>query len=270
MTSLIRSKFYYKAYDTLFKRFYTSYSPIAPDTILLNGLVWTGLTPLPIPNTAISIKGNKIANIGNTSDVYKTASKYTKIVDCKNKLIVPGFTDSHIHFLMGGERLTSVQLAGVKTKDDFIKRIKDFALEHPNEWIIGGDWDHTLWGGELPERSWIDAVTPNNPVWLNRKEGHMYLANSLAMKLSNVKDDENSANELKVVGGTIVRNAAGKMTGLFKDNAIDLIYKHVPKPTEKESLAALNAATEYAVLFCIFGIILYLDPKWSYFYSSYD
>lgn len=198
---------------------------------------------------AVAITGSKITQVGEVSDVYRTAGRQTTVIDCKGKLIVPGFTDSHIHFLMGGERLNSVQLGGVRTKEEFIRRIRDFAEEHPNEWIVGGDWDHILWGGELPDRAWIDSVTPNNPVWLNRKEGHMYLANSLAMKLAKVKDNDEAiaGGELKVEGGTIMRDSSGRMTGLFKDNAIDLIYRHVPKPTEKESLAALKASSDYAV-----------------------
>ena len=103
---------------------------------------------------------------------------------------------------MGGERLISVQLANCPSKEEFVKRIKEHALQRKEgEWITGGDWDHELWGGDnrLPDRAWIDAVTPNNPVWINRKEGHQYLANTLALQLAGL-DPQNIPD---VEGGTV-------------------------------------------------------------------
>ena len=107
-------------------------------------------------------------------------------------------------------------------------------------WITGGDWDHTLWGGELPTRDWIDAVTPDNPVWLNRLDGHMSLANTEAIRAAHVADDVKD-----VPGGEIVRDSAGRPTGVFKDNALSLIDRAVPDPTMQQRLDATIAAMNY-------------------------
>ena len=86
-------------------------------------------------------------------------------------MVVPGFIDSHVHFLAGGLNLASVHLRDAKTPAEFIARIRAFgATVTPGTWITGGDWDNQNWGGQLPERSWIDSITPNNPVWINRLE----------------------------------------------------------------------------------------------------
>ena len=91
------------------------------------------------------------------------------------------------------------------------------------EWILVGTWDHENWGGELPRRDWIDAVTPENPVWINRLDGHMGLANSLALELAGV-----DADTPDVAGGEIVRDPDGRPTGILKDNAMTLVEAAVP------------------------------------------
>ena len=156
-------------------------------------------------------------------------------------MIAPGFIDSHVHFITGGMNLASVQLRDAKSPAEFISRIKAFAATvKPGTWITGGDWDHQNWGGELPQRTWIDSVTPNNPVWLNRLDGHMNLANTAAMVAAKVPMSGGD-----VTGGTIVRDASGAPTGVFKDNAEDLIDRAVPDPTSEQLDRAIDAAMTY-------------------------
>jgi predicted amidohydrolase YtcJ len=107
-------------------------------------------------------------------------------------------------------------------------------------WITGSDWDHTLWGGEPPRRNWIDAVTPNHPVWINRLDGHMALANSAALRAAGVTRDTPA-----IEGGEIVRNAKGEPTGLLKDNAMSLVEQEVPPPSTAQKDAALAAAMQH-------------------------
>ncbi len=136
-------------------------------------------------------------------------------------MLVPGFIDTHVHFTAGGVGLASVQLRDAANREEFVKRIADYAAGlESGEWIIEGIWDHQNWGGELPTREWIDAATPNNPVWISRLDGHMGLANSLAMRLAGV-----DRNVEEVEGGTVVRGDDGALTGVFKDNAMELIAK---------------------------------------------
>ncbi|MGH7635774.1 MAG: amidohydrolase, partial [Gemmatimonadaceae bacterium] len=106
--------------------------------------------------------------------------------------------------------------------------------------ITGGNWDHTLWGGELPQRDWIDAVTSETPVWIQRLDGHMGLANSVALRAANITSSTRDPD-----GGTIVRDAAGAPPGVLKDNAMELMARAVPDPAPGQFDQALDAAMSY-------------------------
>lgn len=179
--------------------------------------------------------------VGSSAEVQKAIGRDGRVIDAGGAMLVPGFNDSHVHFLPSGFRLSSVQLRDAKTPAEFIARIKEYAATlKPGEWIIGGDWDHQLWGGELPRRDWIDSVTPNNPVWVHRLDGHMGLANSAAMHAAGVT----RATE-DVEGGTVVRDASGEPTGIFKDNAEDLVNDSAPEPSAELNDRALDTAMKY-------------------------
>jgi predicted amidohydrolase YtcJ len=206
---------------------------------LINGHVWTG-NPAQPEAEAVGIGNDRIVAVGTTADVRAQAGS-ARVVDLHGQFVVPGFIDSHVHFVDGGFRLSSVQLRTASTRDEFVARIKAFAATvPPGTWITGGDWDHTLWGGTLPERGWIDAVTPEHPVWVNRLDGHMALANSAALRAAGV----NRATQ-NVAGGAIVRDAHGEPTGLLKDNAMALVNARMPPPSAAMSDRAVQAAMQY-------------------------
>ena len=208
---------------------------------IVNGVVWTGDQSTPWAQ-AVALSGNRITAVGSTAEIRRLVSSGTRIVDAQAGMVVPGFIDSHVHFLAGGLNLASVQLRDARTPTDFIARIKAFVATVPSgTWITGGDWDHQNWGGELPQRSWIDSVTPNNPVWINRLDGHMALANAAAMRAAKVPTSGGD-----VPGGTITREASGAPTGIFKDNAQELIDRAVPDPAPAMLDRALEAAMTYA------------------------
>lgn len=208
---------------------------------IVNGVVWTADSTKPSAE-AIAISGDRIIAVGSSSEIRRLLSPQTRLVDARGEMVAPGFIDSHVHFLAGGLNLASVQLRDARTPADFIARIKAFAATVPaGTWITGGDWDHQNWGGELPQRSWIDSVTPNKPVWINRLDGHMALANTAALRAANVPMSGGD-----VAGGTITRDASGQPTGIFKDNAQELIDKAVPDPAPAMLDRALEAAMTYA------------------------
>jgi len=212
-----------------------------PVTIaIVGGKVWTGEPNQPWAE-AVALAGDRIVAVGSTSEIQRRVSSATRVIDARGGMVVPGFIDSHIHFLAGGMNLASVQLRDARTPAEFISRIKAFAaILQPGTWITGGDWDHQNWGGELPLRSWIDSVTPNNPVWINRLDGHMALANTAAMRAAKVPISGGD-----VAGGTIVRNPSGEPSGIFKDNALGLIDPAVPDATPAMMDRALSAAMSY-------------------------
>jgi hypothetical protein len=134
-----------------------------------------------------------------------------------------------------------VQLRDARTPEEFARRIRAYAATVPaGTWIQGGDWDHEGWGGTLPTRQWVDSVTPDHPVWVNRLDGHMALANSLALRLAGV-----TRATADVEGGTVVRDAAGEPTGVLKDNAMELVARVVPAPSAAQADQALEAAMTY-------------------------
>ncbi|MDZ4714261.1 MAG: amidohydrolase [Cytophagales bacterium] len=209
--------------------------------VIVKGRIWTGNERLPLAE-AMAIRGDSIVMIGSNTDVAAwEGSKTETIVAGDGQLIVPGFIDTHTHFVEGGFRLASVQLRDAQTPEEFIRRIADFAAKsEQGTWITGGDWDQQNWGGKMPDRSWIDSVTQNNPVWISRLDGHMALANTAAMKAAGV--DEKVKD---VAGGAIDRDRKGRLVGLFRDNAQGLIGRAQPPPTAAQEDKALEAAMDY-------------------------
>lgn len=194
--------------------------------------------------TAVAVQSDRIVQVGQTKDVLSSASKKTRVIDAKGKLLLPGFNDAHVHFLDGGFSLSNVNLRDAPSIGEFVRRIRVHAATLPaGKWITGGEWDHENWpGAPLPHRKMIDAVTPDNPVMVSRTDGHMALANSLALKLAGVNRESRD-----VPGGFIVRDpSSGEPTGVLKDAAMDAVWRVMPKPGPDEQRAAARLATEYA------------------------
>jgi predicted amidohydrolase YtcJ len=205
---------------------------------IVNARIWTGDAAQPWAQ-ALVIDGATLALVGTDEDARKANAG--QVVDAGGRLIVPGFTDAHVHFLQGGSSLASVQLRDARTRGEFVARIKAFAATVPaGTWITGGNWDHSLWGGELPTRGWIDAVTPDHPVWINRLDGHMSLANSVTLKLAGI-----TRATKDIAGGAIVRDRKGEPTGVLKDNAMAPVDAAMPEPSAEMQDRALHAAMKY-------------------------
>ncbi|HZY80851.1 MAG TPA: amidohydrolase family protein [Cyclobacteriaceae bacterium] len=212
----------------------------APAEIVVYGKIWTGNEKQPLAE-AMAINADTIIAVGSRSDISKYAGDKTEVIEAAtDQLVVPGFIDTHTHFVDGGFRLQSVLLRDAKTPKEFIQRISDYGKTLPaGEWIVGGDWDHENWGGELPDRNWIDSVTKDHPVWVTRLDGHMSLANTAAIKAAGIDDKVKD-----VPGGTIVRSK-GRMTGVFKDNATTYIERVIPAPGAVLEDRALDTAMAY-------------------------
>jgi predicted amidohydrolase YtcJ len=200
--------------------------------------IWTGDPDRPWAE-ALAVRGERLVAVGSVDEVRPHIGPDTTVLQAA--FVTPGFIDTHVHFTWGGDGLASVQLRDAATPEEFTERIAAFAAElQPGEWVRNGIWDHENWGGELPRRQWIDPVTADNPVWITRLDGHMALANSLALELAGV-----TADTPDVAGGEIVRDAAGNPTGVLKDNAMDLVARVVPPATEAELDRMVDAATAH-------------------------
>lgn len=226
------------------------------DMILINGKIWTGA-----PNQrfveSLAIAGERILATGSNNDIRKLAGPGTRVIDLKGKLVVPGFIDNHTHFVDGGLQLSRVQLREAASPAEFARRIGDYAKRlGPGKWVIGGNWDHELWSPvTLPTRQMIDEVTPNNPVFVSRLDGHMALANMAALKASGITRDS-----VDPPGGTIVRDAKGEPTGLLKDSAMGSVWPLIPSATVAERMSAARAGLAEAARF---GVTAFCDMSGS-------
>jgi len=211
------------------------------DLVILHAHVWTVDKSHPTAQ-ALAITANRITAVGSDSEIQKFIGPATQQIDAHNNSVLPGFNDAHVHFSSGGEEISGVQLRDAATPQEFTRRIAEHAKKlRKGEWLTGGTWDHELWGGTLPTHDWIDAVTPDTPVFVGRYDGHMSLANALALRLAHVTRETPDPP-----GGTMVRDANGNPTGLMKDAAKGLIEKVIPDPTEEQLLRNIRAALQEA------------------------
>ncbi|MFK7904922.1 MAG: amidohydrolase, partial [Chitinophagales bacterium] len=210
------------------------------DLIVTNALIWTGNEKMPYAE-AMAIADGKIVAIGSDEGMEGFKSEKTEIKDLKGRFVTPGFIDCHVHLMTGGRSLLSVDLRDAKTPEEFGKRVGDFASTiEAGEWILEGNWDHTLWGGELPHKDWIDEGTPDNPVLIMRLDWHMALANTAALEYAGI--DKNTPD---VEGGTIEKDKDGNLTGVLKDNAMNLVMDKMPGMTPQQKDKSFGAAMDY-------------------------
>ena len=222
---------------------FTACGPKA-DLVIRGGMVWTGLSSGAPHAGNVAIAAGKILAIGDDAAIAPYVGAQTQTIQADGGLVLPGFTDGHTHFVDGGFQLASVDLRNAATPAEFVRRIKQYATTlRPGEWILGGDWDHTPWPGQpLPHHEWIDSVTPNNPVFVNRVDGHEALANALALRAAGVTKDTPAPP-----GGEIPRDPrTGAPIGIFKDQALDVIGRAVPEPSPERRDSALARALAYA------------------------
>ena len=210
--------------------------------LVIYGRIWTGDSAAPWAG-AVAIAGDTVAAVGDSASLAAWVGSRTQVLNNGRAMVTPGLMDGHAHFSSGGFQLASVDLRDAATPAEFIQRLKTYAKKlKPGEWITGGDWDHERWANApLPRRDWIDSVTPDNPVFVSRLDGHMGLANSLALKIAGI-----TAATPDRSGGTIVRDADRTPTGILKDGAQDAVYTVQPDPTPEQMDSAMVRATNWA------------------------
>jgi predicted amidohydrolase YtcJ len=208
---------------------------------------------------AVAVLGDRIIAVGSDAEVEGLRWPDTRTIDAGGKLLLPGFNDAHVHFVSGGLQLDAVQLNDVTSMDEFVRRVAAQARKTPKgEWIQSGDWDETKWpGSPLPTKELIDPVTPDNPVFLSRYDGHSSLANSTALELAGI-----TAQTPDPPGGTIVRDTQGNPTGDLKDAAVTLVEKVIPLPSHDQLIRAVKRALEHAASVGVTSV-QNMDPEYA-------
>jgi predicted amidohydrolase YtcJ len=216
------------------------------DTIYLHGNIYTGVAGTSSFHEveraeAIAVKGDRILAVGKESELLKFKGSATDVIDLKGHFVMPGFNDAHMHLTEAGFKKLTVDLTGVKSLDEFRERIRRrVETAAPTEWIQGSGFDETLWQvKELPTRWDIDEVTSDHPVYVERIDGHVAIANTLALKLARVtlasKDPE---------GGEIGRDLNGQPNGILRETAKNMVAAAIPAPTPDKRRQAIETALE--------------------------
>ncbi len=212
------------------------------DRIWLGGTVWTGV-PDRRTARALAAEDGRVVAVGSEDEVAALAGPDTVVEHLEGRTVLPGFVDAHAHVVSAGHALSRVQLRDADSREELAHRLAGWAARvPPGRWITGGGWDHELWGGELPRRSWIDDVTPEHPVLVHRLDLHMALVNSVALERAGIDGTTPDPR-----GGRIVRDEAGRPTGLLKDRAIDLVARLLPAPGPGDRASSLQAAARHAL-----------------------
>jgi predicted amidohydrolase YtcJ len=238
--------------------FLVAQSRPAADLIIRNAKVWTVDKAHPTAE-AVAVLRERIVAVGTNQDVEPWRGAGTRVIDAAGKLLLPGFNDSHVHFVDGGLALDSVQLNDATSAEEFSRRIAERVKKTPHgEWVTGGDWDETKWTpAAMPTKDLIDPYTSDAPVFVGRYDGHMALANSVTLRLAGI-----TAQTPDPPGGVIVRDAQGNPTGALKDAAMDLVFKVAPPLSHDARLRAVKRALAHAASLGVTSV-QHMNPQYA-------
>jgi len=224
--------------------------PVTPkaDVIFTHGNVYTGVPVMSAFKAirraeAIAVRGNRIQAVGENSEILKLRGPETQVIDLGGRFLMPGFNDAHAHLEHGGFDRMNVDLTGVKSLDEFRERIRaKVEAAVPGDWILGGGWDENLWPVKaLPSRWDIDEITTSHPVFVQRVDGHIGVANSRALQLASITIASRDPK-----GGKIDRDANGQPTGILRETARQALTDAIPPPTHDKRRQAMELALEEA------------------------
>jgi predicted amidohydrolase YtcJ len=214
----------------------------AADLVVTNARVWTG-DPARPEAEGLAVVGERIVAVGTKAEIEAWRGAGTEVIDAGGRRVLPGFNDSHLHFFDGSAKLAQVQLKDARSPEELARRIAAHAQALPRgEWVQGGTWDDQAFARpRLPTRQDVDALAPETPVFVDRYDGHMALANGLALRLAGITRETKAPP-----GGEIVRDAAGEPTGILKDAAMGLVSRVIPPPSREARLRTLREGLRHA------------------------
>jgi predicted amidohydrolase YtcJ len=228
----------------LFSCFSPAQTPKPADTLVLHAHIYTVNARQPWAE-ALAIRDGKILAVGTDHEIIRYRGASTKVIDAKHRLVLPGFTDCHAHFLDGSFTLQQVSLDDATTISEIVRRVKAYADAHPKDpWLLGRGWMYPVFGPSgLPDKKYLDAIVPDRPVYLESYDGHTWWANSKALEAAHI-----TRGTTNPPGGEIVRDASsGEPTGAIKEDAADAVVRRViPEPGREAKLQAIRAGMKHA------------------------
>lgn len=213
------------------------------DLVLKNATVYTADDARPTAE-AIAVTGGRIVFVGSNADVARYEGADTRILDLTGRTVLPGLVDAHYHLSGVGAREMGLNLEGTASLDEMLARVKERVDQTaPGAWVVGRGWIETPWTPRrFPTRRDLDRVSPNNPVYLTRADGHAGVANSAALKLAGIARSTTPPS-----GGDILKDASGEPTGMVIDRAQGLVSRNIPPPTEAEREQMVLQGTDRSV-----------------------
>jgi predicted amidohydrolase YtcJ len=222
------------------------------DSILIHGQIYTLDIKHPWAE-ALAIRDGKILAEGSDREISRLRGASTQVIDAKGRLVLPGFTDCHTHFMEGSLLLQQIFLNGVKTIPEIQSRVKTYAAAHPNEsWLLGRGWNYPVFAPSgTPDKKYLDEIVPDRPVYLDGFDGHTWWANSKALEIAHITKETPDPP-----GGSFVRDPkTGELTGAIKEDAADAIIRRaIPGPSHEQKLKILMAGIELANQFGLTGV----------------
>ncbi|MDR3218737.1 MAG: amidohydrolase [Dysgonamonadaceae bacterium] len=221
------------------------------DTIFMNGNIYT-VDKHFSKVSIIALKQDKILYVGDDAEaVEKMKGKQTQVVDLKGKTIIPGLIDSHLHYMDLGESLMQIDIYE-KPKADILQALAaEVKKTQPGDWIVGSGWSHEVWpNAQWPTKEDLDAVAPDHPVYLIRKDGHSAWVNSKALEIAQI-----TAATPDPQGGEIIRNASGEPSGVLTDTAMDWVIEKLTQPSDERKLSFYQRADKEVLGFGITSLL---------------
>jgi predicted amidohydrolase YtcJ len=214
------------------------------DLVLINAHIYTVDARQPWAE-ALAIRDGNILAVGTSKDIARYRGPSTQVINARDKLVLPGFTDCHTHFLDGSFSLQQINVEDAKNLVEIQQRVKGYATAHANDaWVLGRGWSYPLFPPSgLPDKKYLDAIIPDRPVYLEGFDGHTWWANSKALEAAHI-----TKNTPDPPGGTIVRDPqTGEPTGAIKEDAADAIVRRaIPIAGREVKLKALRAGLKHA------------------------
>ena len=212
---------------------------MAADWIFHSGRIFDGRRLLP-GTPAVAVTGGVITAIGTDAEARAAAGPHATVVDLRGRLLAPGFTDAHVHAVMGGMERLGCDLSLCAGADEVLARIAACASSTDGGWITGGGWHKADFPGGYPTRQALDAVVPDRPVYLVNADHHSAWVNSRALEFAGIDAATPDPQD-----GLLERDASGNPDGTLHEGAMDLVNRVIPRATVEDMRAGLLEAQRY-------------------------
>lgn len=224
-------------------------NPTRADLVFKNGAIYTSDAAKSWAE-AVAVKNGKIVYVGTNSGVQRYVSDTTRVIDLQGRMLLPGFSDSHVHPVSSGRQLNQCVLTNITTQAGLLDAVKQCKANlNGKKWLVGSGWELPLFENANPSKELLDQITSDIPVFLEAADGHSAWVNSKALAIGGLSKDTKDPER-----GRIERDKNGEPSGTLREAAINLVTRHIPEPTQQENADGLRRALKLANSFGLTGL----------------